>query len=458
MNGAETFPQPTHLPAALDLKPARATPVSASLSLFRDGDRVVYFHFTHPVDSHAADDKVGRNRCLARFALHGLATLSQLAAAHGITARTVSRAKRRLKERGEDGFAKPRKPRRLHGIEDPATLRRAAAMLKAGKSVYAVARELGLSQSTLWRYTKAGVLPASKAKRRGGRKPAAPAASEGPGKEERNRHGASAAMGRAAHDTEGRVAASLGALDGREPRFEAASAVAAGGVLTALPALLRAGLLRHAGKLRLPKGFYGLPSLLLLWAFLLLARVRSAEGLRYEQPGEWGALLGLDRCPCPRTLRRRTRRIAASPGLDGWAGALARDWCEDDPEAVATLLVDGHVQVCSGRKGKLPRHFVARQKLALPAAVGYWAHALGGAPLLCLHRQVDAGMVSEIWNGIVPQLEGNGLLPPPNEAAGKPRLADGGPPRLTLVFDREGWSPRVAFLFIWVGYHAFGSD
>ena len=203
-------------------------------------------------------------------------------------------------------------------------------------------------------------------------------------------------------------------------------------MLTALPSLLQAGLLRHLDQLTLPKGFYGLQSLLLLWAFLLLGRVRCAERLRYEQPGEWGALLGLDRCPCPRTLRRRTHQLAAAKGLPAWVGSerLTQDWCADDPEAVATLFVDGHVQVYSGQ-GRLPKHFVTRQKLALPASVGYWVHALGGAPLLCLHRQIDAGMVSEIWNGIVPQLRQLGLL------------AGAGAPRLTLVFDREGWSPRL---------------
>ena len=201
-------------------------------------------------------------------------------------------------------------------------------------------------------------------------------------------------------------------------------------MLTALPSLLQAGLLRHLDQLTLPKGFYGLPSLLLLWAFLLLGRVRCAERLRYQQPGEWGALLGLDRCPCPRTLRRRTRQLAAAKGLPAWVGCLTQAWCADDPEAVATLFVDGHVQVYSGQ-GRLPKHFVTRQKLALPASVGYWVHALGGAPLLCLHRQIDAGMVSEIWNGIVPQLRQLGLL------------AGAGAPRLTLVFDREGWSPRL---------------
>ena len=57
------------------------------------------------------------------------------------------------------------------------------------------------------------------------------------------------------------------------------------------------------------------------------------------------------------------------------------------------------------------------------------------APLLCLHRQVDSSIVFEIWNGIVPQLQQMGLL-----AEGGRREQE---PRLTMVFDRNGWSPRL---------------
>ncbi len=56
-------------------------------------------------------------------------------------------------------------------------------------------------------------------------------------------------MGRATRDIAGRVAASPGALAGRRPRLEAVRNIACGGVLAALPALLQAGLLRHAGLL-----------------------------------------------------------------------------------------------------------------------------------------------------------------------------------------------------------------
>ena len=63
-------------------------------------------------------------------------------------------------------------------------------------------------------------------------------------------------------------------------------------------------------------------------------------------------------------------------------------------------------------------------------------HAPGGAPLLCLHKQVDPGMVADLRSAIVPQLEGLGLLEP-RPGAGELE------PRLTLAFDHEGWSPQL---------------
>ena len=236
-----------------------------------DSDRAVYFHFTEPICSHPLDDRVERNRCLGRLAMLRLATAAELARATGVSKQTVGRARKRLQERGESGFDRPRKPRRLHGIDDPAVLARAAGMLRDGRSLNQVAKALSVSRSTLWRYSRDGILPPSQVPPWSGRKPETASAEEGAsgdgaespgpdrdgadgepgptdgesvGREERNLRDAAASMGRAAHDVEGRVAASLGGLDGREPHFEPASSLACGGVLAALPALLSAGLLR----------------------------------------------------------------------------------------------------------------------------------------------------------------------------------------------------------------------
>ena len=90
-------------------------------------------------------------------------------------------------------------------------------------------------------------------------------------------------MGRAARDIERRTLASAGLLTEATPVFaQPAHAVAHGGVLAALPMLLREGLLGAAYRLfRLPAGFYGLTTILLFVACMPLARVRNREALRY---------------------------------------------------------------------------------------------------------------------------------------------------------------------------------
>ncbi len=177
---------------------------------------------------------------------------------------------------------------------------------------------------------------------------------------------------------------------------------------------------------RLPAGFYGLTTILLFVACMTLARVRTPESLRYQAPGEWGAILGLDRGPETKTLRRKLKLLtSAEHTVRDWQSALARTWATEHQDDWATLAVDGHVKVkvYAGRNGRLPKHFVARQKLCLPASVSYWINALGGTPLLCLHQALE--------QDVAPHLLQLGVVP------------EAGAPALTLVFDRAGWSPDL---------------
>jgi hypothetical protein len=106
-----------------------------------------------------------------------------------------------------------------------------------------------------------------------------------------------------------RVLAACGMLASAGLEFVAADDVPQGGVLLALPALLTEGLLRHTLPLySLPPGFYPLESLFLYLALLALTRCPSLEQTRYEAPGEWGKLLGLDRMPEVKTLRAKISR------------------------------------------------------------------------------------------------------------------------------------------------------
>ena len=102
--------------------------------------------------------------------------------------------------------------------------------------------------------------------------------------------------------------ASLGALGAAAIRMERADDVVNAGVLCALPALLELGLLRHTQThFALPPGYYPPQVIFLVVALLALARVPTPEDLRYEAPGEWGKILGLDRLPEVKTQTSEKR-------------------------------------------------------------------------------------------------------------------------------------------------------
>jgi hypothetical protein len=252
-------------------------------------------------------------------------------------------------------------------------------------------------------------------------------------------------MGSGATRSLERVAAAMGALGAAPIVFEQARDVPQGGVLLALPALLAVGLLRHSAELyTLPAGFYGLSSVFLLLALLALARIPSIEQLRYVAAGEWGNLLGLDRIPEVRTLRGKLKLLCGEVGRAArWNAALAREWIgqheQQQPSGLA-FYVDGHVRVYHGQLTKLPRHYVARQRFYLRATVDYWINALDGQPFFYINKEVDHGMVQELREQLVPWLEANVVL---SEQHRQRMEADPRVPRFTLIFDREGYSPKL---------------
>lgn len=241
-----------------------------------------------------------------------------------------------------------------------------------------------------------------------------------------------------ATDTEGRLLASIFKAGPVDPAFSACLDVPNGGVLLGLPALLSMGLLRHTEKyFQLPNGFYRLDSIFLILAFMALARIKAIEWLRYCSPGEWGKLLGLDRIPEARTMRKKVHLLAQDDQAAQWGAELSRDWMGMFPESTGVLYIDGHVRVYNGKQTELPRHHVARQKLCLRATTDYWVNAMDGQPFFMVNKAVDPGLLNVLEEDIVPRLEA--------DIPGQPTLfaleEEKALPRFTLVFDREGYSP-----------------
>jgi len=244
-------------------------------------------------------------------------------------------------------------------------------------------------------------------------------------------------MGVATTDADLRVLAAVGKIDEAPSEFLACDDVSFGGVLLALRALLCCGLLRYASRfLSLPPGYYGVGHIFTILAVMALCRIKSIEGLGSSAPGEWGKLLGLDRCPATKTLREKIKRLAVD-GAEEWAVQLCDDWMQADPANAGILYLDGHTRVYHGSQTKLPRHHLARERLCMRARADYRGNRFDGLPFFKVNCAVDPGMIKMLEEQIVPTLEKQ-VPAQPTEAeleANALRM------RLRLVFDREGYSP-----------------
>ena len=105
------------------------------------------------------------------------------------------------------------------------------------------------------------------------------------------------------------------------------------GLLLALPALEMTGLLPVAAETFGPmrKGFYGLRVTLLTAVFMALLREPRAEGATRLRPADLGRLLGLDRAPEVKTLRRKLAELASHGKSGELQAALGAHHARGDP-------------------------------------------------------------------------------------------------------------------------------
>lgn len=235
-----------------------------------------------------------------------------------------------------------------------------------------------------------------------------------------------------------RLSASLGKLTEAAVRFENCIDVSFGGVLFSLPALLSNGLLHKSEEyFQLPAGYYGLSSVLIVLSFLVLLRVKSLEGVRYMPPGELGKLVGLDRIPEVKTLRKKVDLLSDSGNVGGWQNELSRYWMESSPMLAGYLYVDGHVRTYYGKKTKLPPRYVSRERLCLRGMTDYWVNDALGQPFFVVSTALTVGLLSMLREEIIPRL----LEEVPNQPSLAALEADQALHRIVLIFDREGYSP-----------------
>ena len=233
-----------------------------------------------------------------------------------------------------------------------------------------------------------------------------------------------------------RQLAYLGLLDDAAPLFREGSSVPGVGVLLALPCLVEGGLLRISRKLygEIGPAFYGLRTTLLTLLFMALLRIKRPEHLKECDPAAFGRLLGLDRAPEVKTLRRRLTRLAAHHCAEQLGAELARLRVDQRGHLMGFLYVDGHVRAYHGQRAISSSAYVARRHLAMPASTDYWINDRTGDPLLVITGEVDAALTKALPR----------LLREVRDVVGERRI--------TIVFDRGGWSPKLFATMIKDGF------
>lgn len=148
-----------------------------------------------------------------------------------------------------------------------------------------------------------------------------------------------------------RFLASQGLLEDAVPLFANVTDLPRLGVLLALPALAEHGGLNVFQRLyrTLGAAFYGLRTTVFTLMVLALLRIKRPEQLKEYSPQQLGRLLGLDRAPEVKTLRRKLTIMAGRSLTGALSEALVRLRLSQQADRVALLYLAGWA--CAGIHG-----------------------------------------------------------------------------------------------------------
>src|ERR1035437_7832690 len=413
----------------LQLLPARARSVGPSAGLLEGPDGGVVFVFGLATFSYASADQAGRRLAAVQLVTTKFASVAEVASAFGVNEATLWRWKQAFAAGGVVGLVAerpgPRRPSKL-------TTSLAARIVKldaTGLTLQQIAAAAGVSTATV-RVALGRVTPRDQVT-------VEPDVDVDQPKDCESAEVADlVVLAPPEPRTTERVAARFGDLVEAPVVITEGAQLPLAGLLLALPALEMTGLLPVAAEVFPPmrKGFYGLRAVLLMGVFLALLREPRAEAATRIRPADLGRLLGLDRAPEVKTLRRKLSELAACGRGALLQAALGRHHATTRPDAVGFLYLDGHVRVYTGTR-ELPKTHIARMRIAGPATEETWVGDADGDPVMVITAAPSKSLAAELAR----------LLPDLRAIIGPGR-------RCTVVFDRGGYSPQVFTEIIAAGF------
>ena len=415
----------------LPIFPSSTKLFSATWGIFQKDDSVYYLHNGSPVYTHHKDDINTYRYITATLIVNNSCSARELSSVLGVSVRNFERYAKRLRAAGADAFFNPIDNRgRCHKMT-PEKLSEAQKYLDLGYSQQKTGKQINVNEATIRYHLRKGSL-----KKKDNSAVTEPVQLKSIS--ERNAADVSAgeSLGIATTRFEERMDAFKGVLEQTPVEFSAIEGVEYGGVLFLLPSLLATGLLSYQKHYTSLSGYYDLDSIILSLAFMYLCRIKNPEQLKHTSPGEFGKLLGLDRIPEAKNLRKKISQIVTQQKARQWNSELARSWVEK--EETYFYYVDGHVKVYSGYKANLGKKHISRLKLCLPGMTEFWVNNSEGLPYFVVTGEVNEKMQQMILEKILPELLENVAI----KIADEQLQADPDLPRFTLVFDREAYSPQ----------------
>lgn len=233
-----------------------------------------------------------------------------------------------------------------------------------------------------------------------------------------------------------RLLAALGLIEDAAPVFVHADSLPRAGVLLAIPPLVASGVLSVARRVygTIGPAFYGLRTTVVTYILLALLRIPRPETLKEYAPNDLGRIVGLDRLPEVKTLRRKLARLASRKASQQFGRELARHRVAERGRLFGFLYIDGHVRTYHG-KHTIAKGYDTRTRLAVPATTDYWVNDRKGDPLFVVTADANAAMTRML----APLLEQARRLLGPHR-------------RATIVFDRGGWSPKLFQKLLAMGF------
>jgi len=429
-----------------------------------DGYRVI-FRWHEAIYRVALSDEVHLRLVAVSLRQSQLATQEEICRAFGHSVVTQARWERRYRQHGMEGLVSKKSTGRGRELDksQEGFVRR---WFHAGESNRQMAKRMGVGESTIRRTLQrlglarkgtpppwllpqgedavAGAMVAgSEAPRdsagveEAAAVPAVPGGVKKTTLEEEAELASSFTLDRDPRDRRGdRVLARLGLLEDAVPLFADQECLPRAGVLLAMPLLVRHGLIGTFASVyhSIGPAFYGLRTIVVTLFLGALLRIKRPEHWKEYRPEDLGAILGLDRAPEVKTVRRKFTRLAAMGRGKRLMDAMARQRISEDQDRVAFLYVDGHVREYHG-KFPLFEAKKAQRQVVTPAATDTWVHDADGEPLLVVTSEVNAKLTQVL----------------------EPILADvrrlvGDQRRMTVIFDRGGFSPKLFARLIAAGF------